>query len=86
LSEIDIIDGGTTGMDLLPYFEDNDRLIIVDAVNFDQDPGFIGIIENDTILQQINSKLSLHHLGLADVLSSAQLLDIKPDEINICDL
>ncbi|MBE9511822.1 MAG: hydrogenase maturation protease, partial [Bacteroidetes bacterium] len=34
--EIRIIDGGTTGTDLLPYFEDSNKVLIIDAVNFEK--------------------------------------------------
>ena len=78
---INLIDGGTMGTDLLPYLEENDKVIILDAVNFNEAPGFIGVIENDDILRRLNTKLSIHHLGLTDVLSSARLLDIEPSEI-----
>ena len=45
--EITIIDGGTTGNDLLPYFEQHDTVLIIDAVEFDESPGFMGLIEDD---------------------------------------
>lgn len=79
--EIQIIDGGSTGLDLLPYFEENDKVIIVDAVDFGKEPGFIGSIENDNILRVLNTKLSLHHLGLSDVLSTMKIMDINPSQI-----
>ena len=79
--DIDIIDGGTIGTDLLPYFENSDKVLIIDAVNFEEKPGYIGIIKNDEILATITSKISLHHLGLSDVLSVIKLLEITPAEI-----
>jgi hydrogenase maturation protease len=79
--EIRIIDGGTTGTDLLPYFEDSNKVLIIDAVNFEKHPGYIEIIENDDILATITAKISLHHLGLSDILSVIKLLDIQPAEI-----
>ena len=78
---IEIIDGGTTGMDLIPYFEENDKIIIVDAVNFDKEPGFIGSIENEDILTVLTTKLTMHHLGLTDVLSTMKVHDIKPEQM-----
>jgi hydrogenase maturation protease len=78
---INLIDGGTMGTDLLHYLEQNDKIIILDAVNFNEPPGFIGVIKNDDILRRLNTKLSIHHLGIRDVLSSARLLDIEPSEI-----
>lgn len=78
---ISIIDGATSGTDLLPVFEQNQKIIIVDAVNFEQKPGYIKLLYNDEILQQFSTKLTMHHIGLADVLSSSKLLDYNPDEI-----
>lgn len=79
--EIELIDGGTSGSELYGFFENNDKMIIVDAVNFDEKPGFIGSIEKDDILKRLNTKMSMHNLGLTDVLSHVKLLDIEPSEI-----
>ena len=47
--EVEIIDGGTLGLDLLPFIEGKEGLLIIDAVNFGKDPGYIGILENEEI-------------------------------------
>lgn len=78
---VDLIDGGTAGLDLLPEFDDRERVIIVDAVDFDQEPGYIGLIEGADILTRLQTKLSIHHLGLADILSAARLLDKTPEHL-----
>jgi len=78
---IQIIDGGTTGTDLLPYFENSDNVLIIDAVNFEKYPGYIKTIKNDEILVTLTAKISMHHLGLSDVLSVTKLLNIEPSEI-----
>jgi len=79
--EVEIIDGGTLGLDLLPFIEGKEGLLIIDAVNFGKEPGYIGILENEEIPSTLLTKMSVHHIGLADVLFSAQLLDIKPARI-----
>ncbi len=79
--KIELIDGGTAGMELLQFFQDNDKVIIIDAVNFNEEPGFVGSIENNNILQRLNTKLTMHHLGITDVLSSFQLTGGKAKEI-----
>ena len=76
--QVTLIDGGVMGIDLLPYFDDFDRMVIIDAVEFEKEPGFIDIIENENILALFTTKMSLHHLGLKDVLSYAKLLDQQP--------
>jgi len=78
--QILLIDGGTTGTDLLSYFAENSHILLLDAVNFHKEPGFIGSYENDEILTRLNTKLSLHHLGLTDVLSTNKLLGVRPEQ------
>ena len=80
--ELDIVDGGTAGLDLLPFIEGRDRVLFVDAVDFGKEPGFVGELMNDDIPAFFGKdKGSLHHLGLADVLATARLLNILPEEI-----
>jgi len=78
---IALIDGGNMGMDLLSFFYEYNKMIIVDAVDFEKEPGFIDTIENDDILALFTTKMSLHHLGLKDVLSYAKLLDQTPEDL-----
>lgn len=78
---VEIIDGGTMGLDLLSIFEGLDKVLIVDAVDFGKDPGYIRIIENDDIPSVLNSKLSVHHISLPDVLFAAKLMDVSPPEV-----
>lgn len=78
---LEIVDGGTAGLDLLPYIEGRDRVLFVDAVNFRKEPGYIGVLENQEIPALFTHKDSLHHLGLIDLLAAAQLLDVAPKEV-----
>jgi len=80
--ELDVVDGGTAGLDLLPFLEGRDRVLFVDAVDFGEAPGFIGVLKNEAIPQAFGkSKSSLHHVGLAEVLAAARLLDALPPEV-----
>ena len=82
--DINFVDGGTIGIDLIPYFEDCKKMIIIDAVDFQEAPGYIGVLQNEEIKYRFNTKLSLHHAGLSDVLSIIELQDIKaPDMVLI---
>ncbi len=78
--ELVVLDGGTIGLDLLAYIENQDRAMFVDAVNFGKEPGYIGVLENQEIPALFATKDSLHHLGLMDVLAAAQLLEVTPRE------
>lgn len=81
--EVEIIDGGTLGLDLLHFFEGRDRVLLVDAVDFRKEPGYIGVMEDDEIPSSLFAKLSVHHIGLSDVLFAAKLLDYTPSKIRL---
>lgn len=78
---INFVDGGTIGIDLIPYFEECQKMIIIDAVDFQETPGYYKTLANDEIRYRFNTKLSLHHAGLSDVLSIIELQDIKPPDM-----
>jgi hydrogenase maturation protease len=80
---IDIIDGGTMGLDLLPLFQERDRILIIDAVDFRKPSGHVGTVEGDAIAAVLNTKLSVHHIGLADLLFTAKLMRETPLEIHL---
>jgi len=81
--EIEIVDGGTSGLDLLPFFGTDKAILLIDAVNFDMQPGTVGVLEDDAILAQLDPKLSLHHLGLSDLISISELTDRKPQKLTL---
>jgi hydrogenase maturation protease len=47
--QIDLLDGGTAGLDLLPLIEHYEKVLFVDAVDAGQPPGAIVMIEGDAI-------------------------------------
>jgi len=78
--EIEILDGGTMGLDLLPVFQTQNKIIIIDAVDFKKEPGHVGAIEGNKIPTVLNTKLSVHHIGFSDLLYAAKLTrDIPPE-------
>ncbi len=81
--EIEIVDGGTSGLDLLPFFGPEKSILIIDAVNFNMEPGTVASLEDDAILAQLDPKISLHHLGLSDLISVSELLDKKPERMTL---
>ena len=78
---VELIDGGTKGLDLLPLLEDRDKVLFIDAANFKKDPGTIGEVEGDKIPAFLSSKLSVHQIGLPDLLFSAKLMGVLPPEM-----
>ena len=81
--DVEVIDGGTLGLDLLPLIENRDNILFVDAVDFGKEPGYTGVIDGDAIPSTLMAKMSVHHIGLSDVLFAAKLLDIKPSKLRL---
>jgi hydrogenase maturation protease len=80
---VELIDGGAAGLDLIPFIEGREKGLMVDAVNFDREPGYIDTLENEAIPVRLATKASMHHLGLMDVLSIVKLSGNYPKEVCI---
>lgn len=78
---VEIVDGGSAGLDLLEYFEGRDKVLIVDAVDFGREPGYIDTLENEAIPARFGTKMSMHHLGLLEVISVTKLMGALPKEL-----
>jgi hydrogenase maturation protease len=78
--DVVVLDGGTLGLDLLPYVERADRLLVVDAVEIGAGPGTQVRLEGDQIPAVFGPKLSPHQVGFADLLDAARLTDCLPEE------
>jgi hydrogenase maturation protease len=79
--EVQVLDGGTLALDLLPYVEDADRLLVIDALEMGTEPGTIARLEGDQVPAFLSIKISSHQMGLADVLAAARLRDLYPGEL-----
>jgi hydrogenase maturation protease len=80
---LDIVDGGTMGLDLLPYVEGVERLLIVDAIDLGAEPGTIKVLEGEKVRRFLDTKFSVHQIGLPDMLFAAELKGILPPELCI---
>ncbi len=78
---VELIDGGTMGLDLLPFIENRDKVLIIDAVNIGKPAGTLVTIEGDDIPRFLNLKISVHQIGLPEMLAAANIMGIMPEEI-----
>jgi hydrogenase maturation protease len=79
--ELTLLDGGTLGLDLLPYLEGVDRLLVVDAVETGDPPGTLIRMTGDDIPLALATKVSPHQMGLKDLLLVADLQGYAPKEM-----
>jgi hydrogenase maturation protease len=78
---VELLDGGTSGMELLYYIRDRDVLIIIDAITCGKPPGSIIRIEGERVPALFQKKISPHQLGLSDLMAAARLTDSLPAKV-----
>ncbi|MCB9948738.1 MAG: HyaD/HybD family hydrogenase maturation endopeptidase [Rhodospirillaceae bacterium] len=81
-----VVDGGTTGLDLLDLMAHRGHVIIVDAVAHDGAPGTVVRLTDGEIPAFLRMKLSPHQLGLADLLAVLRLTDEQPHGLTLLGL
>jgi hydrogenase maturation protease len=82
--EVQIMDGGTQGLYLLPVLEDLETLIIVDAIDFGLPPATLHHVEGSAVPATIGArKMSLHQTGFQEVLALLELRGHAPRAIHL---
>lgn len=79
--DVEAIDGGTTGMELLPELEGVDLLLIIDAIRIGQSPATVVRLEGDQVPAFFKTKLSPHQVGLSDVLAALAFKGSAPGRV-----
>ena len=79
--EVCLVDGGTLGLDLLPYLENVESLLIIDALDMRDEPGRIFRLQGEEVPRAFASKLSVHQMGLQDLLAVAELQGHVPNRL-----
>ena len=79
--DADLIDGGTSTLDMLGYFLDYERVIIIDCLKAGYPPGTIYKIRPEEIKDFRKENLSLHDVQILDVVKIANLMGKNPEVI-----
>lgn len=80
--EVEVIDGGTSGMDCLDRIADADLLLIADCMRSkDKAPGTITRLADEEINAWFNTRISPHQVGLSDVLAACSFHGISPKKV-----
>ncbi len=84
--EVEVMDGGTTGTELLEPMRGIKHLIVADAVNTGDPHGsLVGIVDQE-VPAFFQTKLSNHQLGLSDLLALLTLTGEAPLHVTIIGL
>lgn len=81
--DVELFDGGTLGPEMLPWLEGRDKVVFIDAVNADMEPGKLFRFKPGDLQYQMQEKTSIHEIGLIDTLSMAELMGTAPRDVVI---
>jgi len=79
--QIQVLDGGTLGLDLLYYLEGIENLLIIDAIDMEAEPGKLLRMEGEEVPSFLSMKMSPHQIGIPDMLFAAKLRDLYPQNV-----
>ena len=81
---VEAVVGGTAGLGLIGLMEGYQRVIIVDAADMGHPPGHVvRFTPSEVHFKTAEAPLSLHQIGLGEVLTLAEALEVAPAEVII---
>ncbi len=81
--QVELIDGGTMGLDLLGYLDDTSHLFIIDAIVSSKPPGSVVIEKLLDPPAYFRQKISPHQIGISELLAVAAMQDCLPPSITL---
>lgn len=82
-SQVELVDGGTWGLSLLPAICDADRVLILDAVRTGVPPGTVRCARDDAVPRLYRRPVSPHQVDVGEVLAAATLLGTLPTRLAV---
>jgi hydrogenase maturation protease len=79
-ADVSLVEGGTLGLELLPYIWDCRRLIVIDAIDVGASPGTL-VRMTGTELDSMPGNSSVHQLGVSDLLVALRMLVERKPEV-----
>lgn len=79
--EVRLVEGGTLGLSLLAELAEAEHVILVDAVATDAAPGSLVRLDGADVIDAVRDRLSVHQVGVADLLDVARLLGRYPASV-----
>ncbi|MBF8295716.1 MAG: hydrogenase maturation protease [Bacteroidetes bacterium] len=77
--EVEVVDGGTAGYELIEFFRNKKKVVVVDCLRADEPPGSIIRASPDELDLQWQTPLSVHQSGLRELLQHAASLSPSPE-------
>ncbi|HRC86910.1 MAG TPA: HyaD/HybD family hydrogenase maturation endopeptidase [Thermoanaerobaculia bacterium] len=81
-----VLDGGTLGLSLIGHIQEAEDLILVDAIRDDAAPGSLVRLSGEEVAPAVADRLSVHQIGVADLLDGLRLLEALPPRLRLVGL
>lgn len=78
--QMELLEGGTGGLALLPAIADTQALIVIDAVDVGAQPGTVHVLTGADLFTTL-VRLTAHQVGTADLLAAARLTGSLPEHV-----
>lgn len=78
---VQLIDGGTLGIELTKFITGTKKLLIIDSVNSGGEKGKVFHFINDDVIAHFEDKISAHEVGVKDVLALLKVTGKYPEEV-----
>lgn len=76
-----VLDGGTLGLALLAHLRGVEDLVLLDAIRAEAPPGTLVRLAGEEVGPAVRERLSVHQVGVADLLEALRLLDAFPQRL-----
>jgi hydrogenase maturation protease len=79
--DVEVMEGGVKGLDLIDYIEGRDKVVVVDAVKTGSPPGTLFRFTDKDLAAKKGIMRSAHGIDFSDVVAVSGFLGSKPEEI-----
>jgi len=82
LDDVTMVDGGVLGFQLMTYYQDYDKVLILDTITMDDEAGSIYNLPGEELLGLGSYKQTAHEVEISEMLEICSLLE-KMADVNI---
>jgi hydrogenase maturation protease len=78
---VEVLDGGTAGLDLTDFIANRKKVIVIDTVKAGEQPGTIYRLTEKNLSTGPKAIMSFHEIDFLDALHMSDMMGEKPEEI-----
>jgi hydrogenase maturation protease len=79
--DVEVLDGGTAGLDLVDFIANRKKVIVIDAVKTGDKPGTIYRLTEENLDVKPKAIMSFHEIDFLDAIHMSDVMGNKPGEV-----